>query len=180
MRKKIYIILPLVMLAAFAFYFRGYSKEAERMAKEKEEAARVLKIQEEKDRAEYQKKIADDARKVAEEKRKEAERKAAIIEAEKNEYEALQLVQSDLSKKHDDAMELSYSLSSQIREEEDLAKRAKARIDILADEKKFLDQYIPISTSNRDRYMTFLKKVEDTKKAVEAANAAAAAAAKRR
>ena len=175
MRKKIYIILPLVMLAAFAFYFRGYSKEAERMAKEKEEAARVLKAQEEKERADYQKKIAEEARAIAEQKKKEAERKAAIIEAENEEYKNLQDEQSDLAKKRDDAMELSYTLSSKIREEEDLTKRAKDRMDILADEKKFLDQYIPISTTNRDRYMTFLKKVEDTKKAVEAAAVAAAA-----
>jgi hypothetical protein len=175
MRKKIYIIVPLVLLAAFAFYFRGYSKEAAKMAAEKEAAAQALRVQEEQERATYQKKLADEAHAIAEKKRQEIERKAAIIAAEQKEYEDLNKEQEEISKKRDDAMELSYSLSSNIRGEEDLTKRAQDRMAILVDEKKFLDQYIPISTSNRDRYLTFLKKVEDTKKAVEAAAAAAAA-----
>jgi hypothetical protein len=174
MRKKIYIIVPLVLLAAFAFYFRGYSKEAARMTAEKEAAAQALKAQEEQERATYQKKLADEARAIADKKRREIERKAAIIAAEQKEFEDLTKEQEDISKKRDDAMELSYTLSSKIREEEDLTKRAQDRMAILTDEKKFLDQYIPISTSNRDRYLAFLKKVEDTKKAVETAAAAAA------
>jgi hypothetical protein len=173
MRKKIYVLVPLLLLAAFAFYFRGYSKEAAAIAQQKEAAAVAQKHQAEIERTAYQKKIADEAREAAERKRIEEERKAAIIVNEKKEFENLTAEQEEIARKRDEAVELSLTLSTKIREEKELTDRAQNRMEILADEKKFLDQYIPISTSNRDRLADFLKKVEDTKKAVEVAAAAA-------
>lgn len=173
MRKKIYLIVPLLLLAAFAFYYHGYRKEADELKRQREiQLAEQAKI-EAKERAEYQAKVAAEARAAALEKARKAAEKQAQIEAEEKEYDDLQKQQVAVMNSRDDAAMKFNDLTTALRDEVDLTQRAENRMSILADEKKFLDTYIPLSKANRDRVMTFLQKVEETKKAVEAAEAAA-------
>ena len=172
MRKKIYLIVPLLLLAAFAFYYHGYRKEADEMARQREiQKAEQAKL-DAKEKAEYQAKINAEARQTALEKQRKEAEKQAIIDAEEKEYDGLQKEQVRVMNARDDAAQKSSELSSSLRDEEDLTLRAQNRISILADEKKFLDTYIPLSKANRDRFYAFLTKVEETQKAVEAMEAA--------
>jgi hypothetical protein len=176
MRKRIYLIAPLLFLILFAFYYSSYRKEADAIAKAKEEQQAIISRQEALDRKAYQEKINKEAREAAEAKIKAANEKQAIIDAEEKEYDALNKEQVVVTNDRDAAAQKFYELSAQLRDENDLYERANNRISILADEKKFLDTYIPLYKANRDRLSAFLQKVEDTKKAVEAAQTAAAAA----
>ena len=172
MRKKIYLILPLLLLAAFAFYYHGYRKEADEIAKEREiQQAAQAKI-DAKERAEYQAKVAAEAREAAQEKARKVAEKQAQIDAEEKEYDDLQKQEVEVMNARDEAAAKFGDLSVQLREENEFTERAENRMSILADEKKFLDTYIPLSRANRDRLMAFLTKVEETKKEVEAAEAA--------
>lgn len=174
MRKKIYLIVPLLLLAAFAIYYHGYRKEADEMAKQRDIQQAQLAKQEAKEKAEYQLKVAAEAREVALEKARKAQAKQDQIDAEEKEYDDLNKEQVVVMNQRDEAAIKFSDLSTSLRDENDLIERAQNRMSILADEKKFLDTYIPLSKANRDRFSKFLTKVEETKKEVEAAAAAAA------
>ena len=175
MRKKLYLIVPLLLLIAFAVYYHGYRVEADALTRQRDAAIAEINAKEARDRDVYQKKVAKEAREAALVKAKEAADKAATIKAEETEYEALSKEQVAVEDAKNNAAMKADDLTAQLREETDLTRRANDRISILADEKKFLDTYIPLYTANRDHLSAFLTKVEETKKAVEAAQAAAAA-----
>jgi hypothetical protein len=173
MRKKIYLIVPLLLLAAFAIYYHGYRKEADLMAQQREIQQAELQKKEAKEKAQYQLEVAAKARDAAIAKAKKEAEKQAQIDAEEKEYEVLNKEQVVVMNSRDEAAQKFGDLSATLRDENDLAERARNRMSILADEKKFLDTYIPLSKANRDRFSAFLTKVEETQKAVEAAAAAA-------
>jgi len=73
-----------------------------------------------------------------------------------------------LTSERDAEAQHSFDLSSTLRDEQDLLERAKNRMSVLSEEKKFLDSYLPAARANRARIQSFLEQVEAAKKAATA------------
>ena len=169
--KKAYLIVPLLLLAAFAVYFHSYSKEAASLAEVREKESAALKKQQDAERAAYQAQAAKEAREVIAAKNRAELVRQATIKAEEKEWEDLNKEYDDLTSERDDASIKSFDLTVELRGEEDRLATTKNRIEVLKNEKSFLDTYIPLSKANRDRIYAFLQKVDEAKKAAEAAAA---------
>ena len=173
MRKKLYLIIPLLLLIAFAVYYHGYRKEADVLAAQKQATLDAINQKAAIERKAFQEKLAKEARAEAQRKTEAAAAKARIEENEQKEYEALNRELAKVTAQRDEDSQKFFDLTMSLRDEQDLNTRAKTRISTLNDEKKFLDSYIPIAKESSDNISAFLKKVEETKAAVEAAAKAA-------
>lgn len=171
--KKLYLIVPLLLLAAFAVYYNGYRKDAA----EKERIAAQTKAEtdarEARERTAYQEQQAAKTRADALAKQEADARKAAEIAAREKEFTDLSRQLDALSAQRDEESSRSVDLSAALRDENDLLERAKNRMTVLGEERKFLDSYIPPARANRERIQQFLLQVEAAKKAAAAAAAAA-------
>jgi hypothetical protein len=160
-------------LIAFAVYYHGYRKEAEILASQKQAQLDAINQKAAVERKAFQQKLANEARAEAKRKAEAIAEKARIEEAEQKEFENLSRELVRVTTLRDEDTQKLFDLTMSQRDEQDLTKRAKTRIETLNDEKKFLDNYIPIAKESRDNLAAFLKKVEETKVAVEAAAKAA-------
>jgi transketolase len=170
--RKVYLIVPLLLLAAFAFLYHGYRKEADAQALVQAQEKAEKDAREALERTAYQNRVAEEARAAALEKQKVEAAKLAERQAREKAMEALSREMDGVIGARDAAAQKNFDLSSTLRDEQDLLDRAKNRMIVLGEERKFLDSYIPIARANRDRIHTFLTEVEAAQKAAaEAANA---------
>jgi hypothetical protein len=163
--KKVYLIAPLLLLAAFAFLYHGYRKEADAQALVLAQQKAEKEARETQERSAYQARVAEEARAAALEKQKAEAAKLAERQAREKAWEDLNREMENVTRARDDAAQKNFELSSTLRDEQDLLDRAKNRMRVLGEEKKFLDSYIPIARANRDRIQTFLTEVEAAEKA---------------
>ncbi len=173
--KPIYFIIPLVLTVVFGFYYGGWNK-AHIAAEEAKEQARLEQLAaEEAEKMAYiqeQDKIARaEARKRAEEIQRKLDQKKE--EEQKIRNLAEQIIEA--AEKRDIAAAEASDARNATLDEKDLIERANERLKRLEDEKKFLNQYIPVANSNVTRMRSLLTEVERLE--AQAAQAAAAAAA---
>ncbi len=163
--RKVYLIVPLLLLAAFAFVYHGYRKEADAQAIVQAQQKAEKDAREALERTAYQNRVAEEARAAALEKQKAEAAKLAERQAREKAWEALSREMESSLASRDEAAQKNFELSSTLRDEQDLLDRAKNRMSVLGEERKFLDSYIPIARANRDRIHTFLTEVEAAQKA---------------
>jgi len=163
--RKVYLIAPLLLLAAFAFFYHGYRKEADAQAVVQAQEKAEKDAREALERTAYQNRVAEEARAAALEKQKAEAAKLAERQAREKAWEALSREMESSLGARDEAAQKNFELSSALRDEQDLLDRAKNRMSVLGEERKFLDSYIPIARANRDRIHTFLTEVEAAQKA---------------
>lgn len=176
--KPIYFIIPLILTVVFGFYYGGWNKEyiAAEEAKEqarledlaKAEAEKMAYIQE-------QDKIARaEARKRAE----EIQRKLDQKKEEEHRIRTLAEQILEAAEKRDIAAADAADARNATLDEQDHIERAQERLARLEEEKKFLNQYIPVANANVSRMRSLLTEVNRLED--EAAKAAQAAAQQKR
>ncbi len=170
--KKLYLVVPIVCLIAFAFYYSGYREDAHAREEERLRLIAEAKAAEARERAEYQARVTREAREAAAEKARLAAERTAREQREKEEWEALNKELERVTLERDQVAQVSFDLSSSLRDEEDLLYRATMRLQSVKEEHKFLDEYMPSVTANRERLQAFLEEVDAARAASLAAQAA--------
>ncbi len=180
MTKKIYILVPLIALAAFWFYYSGFAKEYEAIELQKIEDAKEVRraqmLQEQEDR-----KIAIEAALAL-----NAERKA-----EREAKEAQDLAEKEARQAARDARDVAYrdrnkfenqmdDLKRQIAEVKSKIEEVEATKKLLVDEEKHLLTFVAAADSNVTKLQRVLQQIEDADKAAKAAAALAAATASKK
>jgi uncharacterized protein (DUF3084 family) len=175
MIKKIYILVPLIALAAFAFYYMGFAKEYDEIALQKIEDAKevrkaeILKEQEER-------KVAIEAAMALNADRK-AERAAKEAQdlAEKEARQAARDARDVAYRDRDKLEKQKGDLTRDITEVKAQIEEVEARKKLLLDEEKHLQAFVVAANTNVTKLQRVLQQIEDADKATKAAAALAAA-----
>lgn len=177
--KKLYLIVPIICLIAFAFYYSSYREEARALQEERQRQVAEAEAQAAREKAEYQARVAREAREAAAEKARIAAERYAQEQREKEEWESLNKELERVTLERDKVAQQSFDLSSALRDEEDLLYRATTRLQSIQEEQKFLLEYMPSVSANRKSLQTFLEEVEAARTASLAASAQSATSTKR-
>lgn len=159
--KRIYFLLPILLVAAFAFYSADWN-DSRRASQER--AAQAAEAQAREDaaaRAAYQARIQEEARAAAAEKTRAAAEKKAAIERDEARFEELEFLIGSASKQRDALSQRLYDETSIFYIEQDRRRRAEQNLERLQGEKTFLEAYIPRSLENQGELDANLDAVED-------------------
>lgn len=176
--KPIYFIIPLILTVVFGFYYGGWNKEYI-AAEEAKEQARLEDLA--KAEAEKMAYIQEQDKIARAEARKRAEEIQRKLDQKKEEEQRIRTLAEQIleaAEKRDIAAADAADARNATLDEQDHIERAQERLARLEEEKKFLNQYIPVANANVSRMRSLLTEVNRLED--EAAKAAQAAAQQKR
>lgn len=176
--KPIYFIIPLILTVVFGFYYGGWNKEyiAAEEAKEQARLEELAKVE-----AEKMAYIQEQDKIARAEARKRAEEIQRKLDQKKEEEQRIRTLAEQIleaAEKRDIAAADAADARNATLDEQDHIERAQERLARLEEEKKFLNQYIPVANANVSRMRSLLTEVNRLED--EAAKAAQAAAQQKR
>jgi uncharacterized protein (DUF3084 family) len=177
MTKKIYILVPIIATALFAFYYMGFAKEYEEAELQKIEDAKQIRRDQMLQEAEDRKQAIAEALALNAERKAAREAKEAEDLAKKEAREAARderdIAYRDRNKLDDKVKDLD----RQIAEVKASIAEVEAKKKLLIDEEKFLQTFVVAANANVNSLERVLQQIKDANDAAAAAAALAAATA---
>ena len=157
--KKVYFIIPLVMLILFACYyvvFKTQDDERKRVenAERQKESDRIKKEQDE-----YHRKVMEEARYAAEKKAKDEKERKEKVKAQEEARKKLRDDRDNALVDREKKAKTLSNLREELYNETNLNEKAEEKLVRLKEEKEFLEHYLPLAEDNVKHLQDFLEQV---------------------